>query len=300
MNFTSPSCFVFLSCALVLLSIDSWARFRQWIVFGLSVAFAAAVYRDSPKSFVFLLAWVLINYAVVKAMLACPRSRGTRAVIYYSWLAIAICAFVIAKQYFWLLDPFVDRRWATLDLFTVGLSFILFRQVALGVDVRDGLVRNVGFIEHFNYNLAFWTFIAGPLPRFEASREQYQAFCTSRIGIASRTVLVGLNRVMFGFIKMVPIAGWLGGFANTRTFTSHPDIVHLTVFLLSFPAYLYMNFSGYTDIVIGFGSAVGFVLPENFRQPYLARNVSDFWNRWHITFIGTASRLLCYSRCKQH
>ena len=47
--------------------------------------------------------------------------------------------------------------------------------------------------------------------------------------------------------------------------------------------YLYFNFSGYTDVVIGSAGLLGFTLPENFNRPYLARNVLDFWNRWHIS-----------------
>ena len=55
------------------------------------------------------------------------------------------------------------------------------------------------------------------------------------------------------------------------------------VFLLAYPCYMYFNFTGYCDIMIGLAAAVGFTLPENFRQPYLARNMVDYWNRWHVT-----------------
>ena len=51
----------------------------------------------------------------------------------------------------------------------------------------------------------------------------------------------------------------------------------------AYPAFVYFNFSGYTDIVIGAGRLFGLGLPENFNRPYLARNTVDFWNRWHIT-----------------
>lgn len=50
-----------------------------------------------------------------------------------------------------------------------------------------------------------------------------------------------------------------------------------------FPVYLYMNFSGYTDVMIGAGGLLGFKVPENFNHPYLARNVLEFWDRWHIS-----------------
>ena len=56
-----------------------------------------------------------------------------------------------------------------------------------------------------------------------------------------------------------------------------------TVFFYAYPVYMYFNFSGYTDIVVAAGRLVGLTLPENFDRPYLARNIIDFWNRWHIS-----------------
>lgn len=60
-------------------------------------------------------------------------------------------------------------------------------------------------------------------------------------------------------------------------------VLRFVVYIYSYPFYLYWNFSGYTDIMIGCSRLLGFDLPENFARPYLARNVIDFWNRWHIS-----------------
>ena len=71
-----------------------------------------------------------------------------------------------------------------------------------------------------------------------------------------------------------------------ETYTKHPDFGHLIVFLLAYPLFMYANFTGYCDIMIGVARAVGFTLPENFNRPLLARNMVDYWNRWHMTLSG--------------
>ena len=88
---------------------------------------------------------------------------------------------------------------------------------------------------------------------------------------------------MFGYIKMFAISAWFGAMAKPETYTRHPDARHLILFLIAYPLFMYTNFTGYCDIVIGVARAVGFTLPENFNKPLLARNMVDYWNRWHIT-----------------
>ena len=61
------------------------------------------------------------------------------------------------------------------------------------------------------------------------------------------------------------------------------SFTHFLMMFYAYPVYLLMNFSGYCDIVIGSAKLSGFNLPENFNNPYLARNTVDFWNRWHIS-----------------
>jgi D-alanyl-lipoteichoic acid acyltransferase DltB (MBOAT superfamily) len=283
MSFTSPAAYLFFSVALVLLSISSIAFLRRYLMLALSLVFSVASYSEWPRSYLFLLAIILVNFIVIKAMIAMPNSPRARSWLYSAWLIAVVAVFLVVKQYHWILDPLAGQRLSFINIFTLGLSFILFRQIALGIDVRDGAVNDVGLLDYLNYNLAFWTFFAGPIQRFEAARNEYRQFSENSAPIPSRVMLLGLIRAVFGYIKMVSIAGRLGRYTVITVFTHHPDIPHLLFFLLVFPTYLYLNFSGYVDIVVGIAAAVGFRLPENFNHPYLGRNPSDYWSRWHIT-----------------
>lgn len=94
----------------------------------------------------------------------------------------------------------------------------------------------------------------------------------------------GLKLMMWGFFKKVVIADRLAVivnevFSHPRDYTG-PYLIMASVF---FSIQIYCDFSGYSDIAIGLARILGFRLMENFRRPYLAVSINDFWRRWHIS-----------------
>ena len=139
-----------------------------------------------------------------------------------------------------------------------------------------------------NYQLLFFTFTAGPIQRYNDFHEYWTA--RELPASDSRETLISWNQALDGHDQ-----GWVCSrhlawdlfeksqtAASCRTPTS--DVLErFTVFFYSYPVFMYFNFSGYTDIVVAAARLIGLTLPENFNRPYLARNVIDFWNRWHIS-----------------
>jgi D-alanyl-lipoteichoic acid acyltransferase DltB (MBOAT superfamily) len=281
LTFNNPLLFVFLCIVLVLMSMERLRRARQAIFLLASLAFVGLYFKSSPRSALFLAVSLAIHYAVLRAMLATASER-LRQSLYYAWLVAAVAAFVIVKQYEWLTGSLVANMLAA-GMETIGLSYIIFRQIHLGIEVRDGMLDRIGLLEYLAYLLAYWTFTAGPVQRFEPFREEFRGLGTAEAAPPDRTVLLSLNRVMWGYFKMFVLATYFFQFAKIETFTKHPDAAHLGLLLLAYPIYIYLNFSGYCDIVIGLARAVGFTLSENFNRPYVARNMVDYWNRWHMT-----------------
>jgi D-alanyl-lipoteichoic acid acyltransferase DltB (MBOAT superfamily) len=224
---------------------------------------------------------LLVHYATLQWMLRL-KSRPARVGLYWAWLLGTLSGFVLVKQYFWITDIFVPRDFLSSSLITVGISFMLFRQIHLAIEVRDELVTSVRVVDYLNYNLAFWTFLAGPVQRFDSFCEQFRKITAPDGIVSSREVLLGLNRATFGFIKMFVVGPAIENLSSWLPSLQH-GLGHGVVSLLAFPAHLYINFSGYCDIMIGLAQAVGFQLPENFQHPYLARNPLDYWRRWNIT-----------------
>jgi D-alanyl-lipoteichoic acid acyltransferase DltB (MBOAT superfamily) len=132
------------------------------------------------------------------------------------------------------------------------------------------------------FTLSPWTLIAGPIQR-------YDGFCKGLAEIgrpANDKLLAALHRTVTGLIKAFVLAPVLLPSADIGLL-GHPSSnwLDFIIVLYSYPAYLYLNFSGYVDVVIGVARTCGFkTLPENFNHPYLARNVRDFWTCWHMSF----------------
>jgi len=280
MSFNEPIIYFLISAALVLLSAKNlnW-KFTYFTVANL--VFVVLSLNISILSLLILGAFLFLHYISLQLIFQSGNAK-IRSTIFWVWLLISLSGFIVVKQYQWITNLFTKQILIPDGIITVGLSFVFFRQLSLGIEARDGVHKEVKLLDYLNFNLAFWTFLAGPLQRFSDYQTQKIKLISINIVNASE-VLLGLNRAAFGFIKMFIIAQAVQKYAVTETFISNPGVTSLLIFLCAFPTYLYINFSGYCDIVIGISRAVGFKLPENFNHPYIARNLNEFWSRWHIT-----------------
>jgi alginate O-acetyltransferase complex protein AlgI len=138
------------------------------------------------------------------------------------------------------------------------------------------------FWDFMLYIMLFPKMIAGPIVRFHEIADQLQdrrAFDTVDHKLA------GLFRFVVGLAKKVLIANTLGLEAD-RIFALDPSGLSAPLAWLGAIAYtfqIYFDFSGYSDMAIGIGRMIGFQFPENFNNPYIARSITEFWQRWHIT-----------------
>jgi D-alanyl-lipoteichoic acid acyltransferase DltB (MBOAT superfamily) len=166
---------------------------------------------------------------------------------------------------------------------TIGLSYVMFRILHLIVDAHgDELPADVGLLPYLSYLFCYLTFLAGPIQRFpdfaEGCREP-------PAGAHLEAIRQWGPMIVTGFFKFAVIAGLFFELFNWTQVPANgwPPAVDLAVALLSYAIYLYASFSGYTDIVRGFGGLAGLVPPENFDRPFLSADFLDLWSRWHIS-----------------
>lgn len=172
-------------------------------------------------------------------------------------------------------------------LLPIGISFWTFQTIAYLVDVYRGTTepeRNP-----FYYALAVMFFpvvTAGPITRIQTLVPQF--------GVRHRfdygSMQSGLLLIGWGFFKKLMVADRLGVFVNAvfdnpHDYSGTVNGLIFSVAAVFFAIQLYCDFSGYTDIVRGSARLFGVELPINFRAPYFARSVRDFWRRWHITLM---------------
>jgi alginate O-acetyltransferase complex protein AlgI len=162
----------------------------------------------------------------------------------------------------------------------LAISFFAFEFIHYLVDVSRG-GKPIRSITDFTLYSIFWpSIVAGPVKRYQAF---IPALHQGLREVGEKDVAVGLARVALGLIKKFTAD-------NLTAFITYygPQFLHLDAwwrwfFVLALAFRILLDFSGYSDMAIGFARIHGIRLPENFNWPYLARNISDFWRRWHIS-----------------
>ncbi len=163
----------------------------------------------------------------------------------------------------------------------IGISFYTFQAMSYVIDVYRGTEPLRSPVDLGMYITFFPQLIAGPIVRFGQIRD----YIYNRRVTAS-DFYDGLTRFLTGLCKKVILANNLGALADV-VFNSESvggfSVIMLWLSAVAYSLQIYYDFSGYSDMAIGLGRIFGFHLPENFRYPYAAATVTDFWRRWHIS-----------------
>ncbi len=163
----------------------------------------------------------------------------------------------------------------------VGLSFYTFQTMSYSIDVyRKRIKATTNLTEFLCFVSFFPQLVAGPIERAGNLLPQFQEKREFDLTNSKE----GLRRIAWGLFKKMVVADNVARAVNV-IYASPEDYGSLSLLYASilFFFQIYCDFSGYSDIAIGTAKLFGFKLSENFRTPYLAKNISEFWARWHIT-----------------
>ncbi|AFY65406.1 MBOAT family protein [Geitlerinema sp. PCC 7407] len=175
----------------------------------------------------------------------------------------------------------VQADWISESLVVpLGISFFCFENIAYLVDIYRGAPATQQFLKFASYKFFFPKLISGPITRYHPFAKQLQ---TLKIPTPNQ-VVEGLWLIACGAIKKGLLADNLGTvvdliFGNLQRAGSSD----LWLGAIAYGFQLYLDFSGYVDIVLGSALLLGFSLPPNFNFPYLSTSIADFWRRWHMT-----------------
>lgn len=260
---------------------------RRWILLlGASYYFYMS-WR--PEYIVLILASTLLDYFVGLQLGQETRQTVRRAYLLFSLTANLGLLFVFKYASFFneSLRSLFDWFGATYPapalhiLLPVGISFYTFQTLSYTIDVYRGRLAPERHFGIFALYVAFFPqLVAGPIERASHLLPQFHRTQTFEY----ETVVTGLQRIVWGLFKKLVIADRLALLVNTvysnpSEYTGTP----LIIATLAFAFQIFCDFSAYSDIAIGSARIMGFDLMENFRQPYYAQSVPEFWQRWHIS-----------------
>lgn len=273
--------YIFLPLCLVAYFLTGKIKVRNFILLLFSLVFYA---WGEPKYIFLMLAVTAVDYA---AGLLIEKFRGTGKAKIYLILAVVLTLSVLGV--FKYADFFVNSANSAFRLqiplpglsLPIGISFFTFQALTYVVDVyRDRVPVQAYYYKLLLYVSMFPQLIAGPIVRYSDVCAQIDArVCTWQ------KAAQGVLRFCVGLLKKAIVANFAGELTEKLLGS---DLTELSaagawVGIFAYAIQIYFDFSGYSDMAIGLGHIFGFDFPENFRYPYAARSVQDFWRRWHIT-----------------
>jgi len=250
----SISSFTFISLALLLPLVPRQNN-TLYKCFYLIVNLAF-VYMASSNliAFAILLSYVLLAY-ILKLIFK------NKTIIY----VFLILAFLYLRAYPLLTDLLNNLYPTIIEVFAI--SYVMFRTISYVADVEQA-----SLIMYLDYVFSFYTITAGPVEEFADFEER---FLTPYKKLSYEQILDYLLRIVLGYVKVLGIAYMFS------SFSSKYDSNILVMSFFNF-WYVYFNFSGYCDVVIGFARLAGFSIGENFKKPYLSQGIDEFWRKWNI------------------
>ncbi len=276
MNVPSLVFFVFAALVVSMYQLCPWALGRRLIFLAANLGFLWT-YANSLEGLIPLAAFLALGYGALLAV-----RRGASPTLFMTLLVVVVFAFVWLKRYTFLPQAsFVPFLYVTL-----GLSYIFFRVMHLIIDARDAGLPPVPVVSYLNYTLNFTTLVSGPIQRYQ---DFHKMETRERLRLDWIVTGQGIERIIVGYFKVsvVSAALWSEHLRALHSFgtdvTTGERLLDGLSIALVYPIYLYFNFSGYIDMVIGVAKFLGLELPENFNRPFSSENFIGFWSRWHIT-----------------
>jgi alginate O-acetyltransferase complex protein AlgI len=277
--FTSLSFLIFVVVVVLAINATRSTLLRSWIWLVAHVLFLAS-YVTRPIELLPLALFLVVAYALIEALRI---TRSGRLLV--AGITLILASFVVLKQYGFL-RGLLELPFAYL---AAGLSYVLFRVLQLMIDAQQGQLANrVPPLAYVDFTAGFLTFTAGPIQTYS----DYEQSRRAAPPLDATLAYDGVARVVVGFVKLSvlsAVCNYAFSAMSASLLAFSPDaswaslVLRYALCAACYTAYLYANFAGYMDIVIGVGALTGRPLPENFNHPFAARSFLEFWSRWHIT-----------------
>jgi D-alanyl-lipoteichoic acid acyltransferase DltB (MBOAT superfamily) len=248
------------------------------VFYFLIYAIPTHTHKSEIVAFVLYLLIVIFQYAMLA--LFSEARRGLSWLAFFTPIAVLIfIRYVPFSVYVMLAHALGKQLYNHPGALMVGLSYLAFRCSRLVLEIQNGLVKRPGFWEYLNFSFFLPTMSVGPINTYANFRRGFEE-------APMRTpVCQALLRCLLGFVKFKFLGSVFGQISYSGfLLNGHPHSwVALPVVMVCYFIYLYCNFSGYCDMAIGTAALIGIPVLENFDNPFAARNLKEFWNRWHIT-----------------
>ena len=280
--------YVFMAACFIAYFVSRKTVYRNWVLIVFSLIFYA---WGEPVWVFLLLGSVGVNFG---AGLLIEKWRNTKksTIAMASAVIFDICVLLFFKYTGFFVENFnaispVDLPVPNIVM-PIGISFFTFQILSYVIDCYWGTIKvQKSFPKLLMYISMFPQLVAGPIVRYSVIEKEIDDRVISMSDISD-----GITRICVGLGKKVILANNLSVIVDS--FFKNGNLGELSVLgtwytVIVYAMQVYFDFSGYSDIAIGIGRIFGFHFDENFNYPFISKNITEFWQRWHIS-LGTFFR----------
>ena len=268
------------------------ASYKNAWLFLASLGFYYYGVRGNPGYLLLMIMSVVVNFVAGKLIAAQKTKRARKA-----WLVVGIVydlGWLILFKYLGFLIENLNALFGAMHvkvqletwnlILPIGISFYTFQIISYLVDVyRRETKAEKSLISLGTYLCMFPQLIAGPIVNYHLIQEQLHKRKHSMVKVES-----GLKVFALGLAYKVLLANRVGHLWTEVTAIGYESISTPLAWMsiVAYSLQLYFDFYGYSLMAIGLGRMMGFDFPQNFKNPYMAVSMTDFWRRWHMTLGG--------------
>lgn len=261
---------------------------KIWLIIGSLYFFS----QGSKWFLPYFLLTIVINYCLGLYLSKNPKTKTGKIwlIIGLIWNIGLLCYYKYTNFGIYTANRFFTLEIPALNIdLPLGISFFTFTIISYLVDGYEGIIKDIKILDYLLFITFFPKIIIGPIVRYSDIVPQFEKPGTFTFNFEN--IRKGLFVFSLGCAKKIWIANTLLNssqytFSNITSSAPLELLFGLFTNLFAF----YFDFSGYVDMAVGIGYLFNIKLPENFNMPYRARNIQDYWKRWHITLSGFLNR----------
>ncbi len=273
--------FRFLPIAMILYFLTP-NKFKNLTLLIISLIFYS---WGEPKYFLIMLASIFVDYFVSRGIDKNKNNKKRRIILLFISIIFNLGMLFFFKYFNFFIENInnifgLSLKYVKITL-PLGISFYTFQTMSYTIDVFLGKVKAEKNIINFGaFVCLFPQLIAGPIVKYTDINIELKE---RKVDI--KQIQDGIELFILGLGSKVLIANNIGAFWTEIEGKGFSNIGSIIAWLsvLSFALQIYFDFSGYSLMAIGLGKMLGFNFPKNFNYPYISKNISEFWRRWHIT-----------------
>lgn len=232
-----------------------------------------------PRYILLLIGLILLNYGLARYL---DKQEARRKLVIKEAIILNLVVLIYFKYYGFMLDSLfsilpIRVQYEVLPM-PLGISFFTFSIIAYLFDVYRKKIPAEKHLGTFALYVSFFPkLIMGPIERYDKMQKQMKHHPVNALLMEK-----GFQTFLLGLLQKVVIAdsiAYIWQYASSNSVS----IAYAWLGMIAYTLQIYFDFNGYTKMAIGLGNMFGFELSENFKYPYIATTVTDFWRRWHIT-----------------